>query len=343
MSRIGPVSRQCPTVTVVVPTAGRRQCLPRCIASLRRQTYRPLELVVVVGPSQDGSHDYASSLTDAKVTRVDRLNASFARNTGVRLASGDIIAFIDDDAIASPTWLEELVRVFEAEGPTCGGVAGLVVNENGPGRPVQAMNNTINDLGEAIPCRLAPSGFNDPESNEFIYFMGANMAMRRDAILAAGGYDETYQYPFEDADLSVAIIKAGYRLFHHPKALVHHFPAPSHNRRSAFDPGYYAYARHQMYFALKFSKRTSWECFRGVVRTKIDWLREFIRMTRRGQIRSRDAARLTWNTIKGVTSGLKAGLRYRREGLVPILSPDHPRPEFRPLTMDPLPRPPRCR
>ncbi len=44
-----------------------------------------------------------------------------------------------------------------------------------------------------------------------------------------------------------------------------------------------------------------------------------------------------------MTSGLKAGLRYRREGRVPILSPEHPRPEFLPLTMDPLPRPPRRR
>ena len=110
----------------------------------------------------------------------------------MRLASGDFIAFIDDDAIATPTWLEELVGVFEAEGPTCGGVAGLVVNENGPGRPVQSMNNTISDLGEPSRCRLAPSGFNDPDGDEFTYFMGANMAVRRDAILAAGGFDETY-------------------------------------------------------------------------------------------------------------------------------------------------------
>jgi len=343
MSRIGPVNPQGPTVSVVVVTAGRRHCLPNCVASLRWQTYRPLELVVVVGPSKDGSHDYAASLTDAKVTRVDRLNVSYARNAGVRLASGDIIAFIDDDAIATPTWLEELVRVFEAEGPTCGGVAGLVVDENGPGRPVQSMNNTINHLGEAIPIRLAPTGFNDPEGDEYIYFMGANMAMRRDAILAAGGFDETYLYPYEDADLSVAVIKAGYRLFHHPKALVHHFPALSHNRRSAFDPGYYVIARHKMYFALKFSKRSDWECFREVFRSKTVWFREFIRLTREGQIPAREAARFTWNTIKGVMSGLKAGLRYRREGLVPILTPEHPRPEFLPMTMDPLPRPPRSR
>ena len=343
MLRIGPGSHERPTVSVVIATAGRRQCLPKCVASLRRQTYRPLELVVVVGPSKDGSHDYASSLTDAKVTQVDRLNASFARNTALRLASGDLIAFIDDDAIATPTWLEELVRVFEAEGPTCGGVAGLVVNENAQGRPVQAMNNTITDLGDPTQIRLAPSGFNDPDGNEFIYFMGANMAARREAILAAGGFDETYVYPYEDADLSVAIIKAGYRLFHHPRALVHHFPALSHNRRSAFDPGYYAIARHQLYSALKFSKRTSWECLRGVVRTRIPWLFDFLRMTWRRQIPPRDAASFAWNTIKGVTSGLRSGLRYRRSGLVPILSPEHPRPKFRPLTMDPLPRPPRRR
>ena len=51
MSPIGPASHQGPTVSVVIATAGRRQCLPNCIASLRRQTYRPLELVIVVGPS----------------------------------------------------------------------------------------------------------------------------------------------------------------------------------------------------------------------------------------------------------------------------------------------------
>ena len=94
---------------------------------------------------------------------------------------------------------------------------------------------------------------------------------------------------------------------------------------------------------MKFSKRTSRECFRAIVRTQIVWYREFIWMTRRRLITRRDAARFTWNTIRGVASGLKIGLRYRREGLVPILSPELPRPEFLPLTMEPLPRPPRRR
>jgi glycogen(starch) synthase len=344
MSRIGPADHTRPTVSVIIPTAGRRQCLPKCIASLRQQTYRPVELVIVVGPSKDGSHEYASSLTDVKVTHVDQLNASLARNAGVRLASGDILAFIDDDAIASRTWLEELVAVFDAEGPTCGGVAGLVVNENGPGRPVQAINNTIDDIGEPITVRLAFSSFfNDPEGNQFIYYTGANMAMRREAFLDAGGFDETYQYPYEDADLCVSIIKAGYRLFHHPRALVHHFPAPSHNRRSPYDPGYYACTRHQVYFALKFSRRTYWECARDIARAKRYWLPEFIRLTRRRLISPQDAARFTLSTARGLVSGLRIGLRYRREGRVPALSPDLPRPKFLPLKMDALPRSPRHR
>lgn len=343
MSHNGPESPRRLAVSVVIVTAGRRQCLPNCIAALRRQTYRPLELVVVVGPSNDGTHAYAMSLTDAKVAQVDRLNVSFARNTGVRMASGDIIAFIDDDAVATPTWIEELVSVFEAEGPTCGGVAGLIIDENSPGRPVQALNNTIDDIGEPIAVRVTPSHFNDPAGNQFIYFTGANMAMSREAILAAGGYDENYLYPYEDADLCVAIIKAGYRLFHHPKALVHHFPAPSHNRRSPYDPGYFACTRHQVYFALKFSPRTTWGCVRDIARAKRYWVPPFLKLARQRLISHRDVARFTWNVARGFASGLKVGMQFRREGRVPTLSPDEPRPEFRPMTMDPLPRPPRRR
>ena len=169
------------------------------------------------------------------------------------------------------------------------------------------------------------------------------MAVRREAILAAGGFDETYFYPYEDADLSVAIIKAGYRLFHHPKALVHHLPALSHNRRSPFDPGYYARARHQMYFALKFSKRTSWECFRGVVRRKIYWFREFIRHDQAGANPFSRCRPFHLEHDQRCGERAKAGLRYRREGRVPVHLPELPRPEFLPLTMDSLPRPPRRR
>ncbi|MGE3819753.1 MAG: glycosyltransferase [Isosphaeraceae bacterium] len=321
-----------PRVSVVIITAGRRQCLPPCLESLRRQTYGPFEVVVVVGPSADGSNDYAATLTDVKVYRVDKLNVAHARNEGVRRSGGDLIAFIDDDAIATSTWLEELVSVFESEGPTCGGVAGMVVNENGLGRPVQALNNTIDDLGEPTEYRLAPSGFNDPEGNAFTYFMGANMAFRREAILDAGGFDETYMYLYEDADMSAAVIRAGYRLFHHARALVHHLPARSHNRRGPFDLNYFAIARHQLYFSLKYSRRSSLNCLWNVARTKTLWLRIFADQIGHRQMTWRSAARHSWNALKGLGSGWNAGRETRRRGTTSWLPADLPRADFRSMT-----------
>jgi len=330
------------TVSVVIITAGRRQCLPPCVESLRRQTYRHFEIVVVVGPSKDGSAGYANTLTDAKVLHVDKLNVAYARNAGVRHAAGDVIAFIDDDAVAHPRWLEELVEVFEREGPTCGGAGGYVVNENGHGRPLQALNNTIDDLGEPTELRLAPAGLNDPDGPEFNYFMGANMAFRREAILDAGGFDETYFYLYEDADMSVAVIKAGYKIFHHTRAVVHHFPALSHNRRGNFDLNYFAIARQQLYFALKVSKRPVRACLWAVARTKKIWFQIWAREVREKRMTRRAAARYAGMAAKGIAGGLKEGLRYRREGREMVLTPDLPRPSFRAVepTPAPLARPP---
>lgn len=316
-------------VSVVIITAGRRQCLPPCIDSLRRQTYSPLEIVVVVGPSKDGSQGYAKTLTDAKVCSVDKLNVAYARNEGVRQAGGEIIAFIDDDAVAHPRWLEELVSVFEREGPRCGGVAGFVINENGPGRPIQAFNNTINDLGEPKELRLAPPESFDPAAPEYTYFMGANMAFRREAILACGGFDETCFYLYEDADMSVAVKKAGYSVLHHTRAVVHHFPAVSHNRRSAYELNYYANVRQQTYFALKFSQKSTAYCFWYVARSKKEWLNLFIQQIRLGNMTVRAALRYTFQTARGLASGLKNGRRFRREGREPVLGLDLPRPDFK--------------
>lgn len=319
------------TATVVIITAGRRQCLPPCIESLRRQTYRPLEIVVVVGPSKDGSVGYASTLTDAKVYHVDRLSVAYARNEGVRRSGGDVIAFIDDDAVAHPRWLEEVVGVFEREGASCGGVGGYVVNENGTGRPLQALNNTINDLGEPTEHHLAPGTHNDPAGPEYNYFMGANMAFRREAILAVGGFDEVYSYLFEDSDMCVAAIKAGYRIVHHTRAKVHHFPAVSHNRRGQFHVNYFAIARHQLYFALKHSTRSPWNCLWHVGKHKKIWFQNYVKEVKGLRMTLREALRYSGMAVRGLSSGLKHGLLYRKHGRPQVLTPDLPRAEFRPI------------
>ena len=71
------------------------------------------------------------------------------------------------------------------------------------------------------------------------------MMFRRAAIEAVGGFDETFIYQHEETDLCIRLIRAGYRIVHHPRAVVDHFPALSHFRRDAYDRARACLERHQ--------------------------------------------------------------------------------------------------
>lgn len=327
MVMIDPALASGATVSIILITAGRMRCLPACIESLRQQTHRPIELVVVVGPSTDGTMEFIAGLPDVKWCAVDHLSTAHARNVGMKLAGGDRIAFIDDDAIASPTWLEELVAAMEEAGPSCGAVGGVVVNENDPFRPIQSRHATIDEFGAPDAFRLVEH--HAEAAAEMNFLMGTNMIFRRQAILDAGGCDETFTYHYEDSDLCVAVQRAGYRLVHHCRAVVHHFPAASHNRKSEYEINYFAVNRHQMYFALKYSSRPAGECLRGVLAHKVEWARMLWRL--RSHLSRGAIVRYLWNASRGIIAGYRLGKRLRAEGLKPQLPRDLVQPPFRPI------------
>lgn len=325
-----------PTVSVVICTAGRIRHLPRTIESLRLQTYRPLEIVLVVGPGTDSTEQYAATLTDVKVRKVDRLNLSYARNAGIRAAAGEIVAFIDDDAVPTPKWLEEMVRVFEEEGPRCGATGGAVLNESARSRPLQFRHGLVSELGEIDDIRLEPADANAPEGPWFNRLMGTNMAFRREALVAVGGFDETFEYQHDETDVGIAIIRAGYRIVHHGRALVHHFPARSHNRRTDFDLNWYAMLKNNTYFALKHSQHSTLFCIRSVIRRYRRLLKEYILWTLRMHITPWSWFRFTTQWLRGLARGIRLGLERRRLGVtIKPLDRAEP-PAFLPIA-DPAP------
>ncbi len=113
------------SVSVVIPTYKRADLLPHLLSAFEHQTYQNFDLVVVVKPSGDGTEDLLKqAATKMKVTTVLQTSGHIvdAYFLGVKHTAGDIVAFLDDDAIPAPNWLEETVRIFKTRQVT--GVTG---------------------------------------------------------------------------------------------------------------------------------------------------------------------------------------------------------------------------
>jgi glycosyltransferase involved in cell wall biosynthesis len=104
------------SVTVVIPTYKRADILPHMISALKRQTYRNFDIIFAVKPSGDGTEEIlnqASSslkITTVKQTKGHIVDAYFL---GAKASTGDIVAFLDDDALPADNWLEETVKIFQ--------------------------------------------------------------------------------------------------------------------------------------------------------------------------------------------------------------------------------------
>ncbi len=171
-----------PSVSVVVCAYSddRRAALLASITSLAAQTSVPAEVIVVV--------DHNPSLLEwvrvhaPQVTAIasDQANGlAGARNTGVRAATGEVVAFLDDDARAAPDWLHRLGRAYQD--PRVLGVGGAVVPEFERGRPSwlpEEFDWVVGCTYRGLPTE--PAGVRN--------LIGCNMSFRREALQRTGGF-----------------------------------------------------------------------------------------------------------------------------------------------------------
>ncbi|RZS80070.1 glycosyl transferase family 2 [Motilibacter rhizosphaerae] len=97
-----------PLVTVITPTRNRLAVLPRAVASVLGQTMPDLQLVVVDDGSSDGTAEFLDSVADSRLTvlRQEHSGVSVARNAGLAVAQGELVAYLDSDNTWSPEFLE---------------------------------------------------------------------------------------------------------------------------------------------------------------------------------------------------------------------------------------------
>lgn len=218
-----------PKVSVIVVSRGRPVELSLCLRALAQVQYDGFEIIVVADSAGlDAVH--AEGLEDRiKSVSCDIENISVARNLGLEQAAGEVIAFIDDDAVPEPTWLAYLVAPFVHE--TVAATGGFVRGRNGISFQWKA--ESID--GEGVSRRLRMKGDEamlfHPTSERAIKTQGTNCAFRREVFDLLGGFDPAYRFYLDESDLNMRIAKAGGKTVIVPLAQVHHGYAASAQRR----------------------------------------------------------------------------------------------------------------
>jgi len=206
---------QVPTVSVVIPVKDRAAELRACLTSLQRIDYSRdrLEIVVVDDGSSDETPDVARELGAQLVTSGAIAGGpALARNQGARVASGEILAFIDSDCIASERWLMELLPIFaETEVAAVGGLVDGMYDGSALDRYEAAMSS----------LNLGGREMSGSAGNDTFYLPSCNLLVRKDAFMAAGGFRPELQVG-EDVDLTWRLRNAGWKIVYTPQGAVLH-------------------------------------------------------------------------------------------------------------------------
>ena len=235
----------------MVNTFNRFEHLKVLLEKLGELTYPHYEVIVVNGPSTDGTERIKELFPCVKYLESSIRNLSVSRNQGLEAAAGDYVAFIDDDAYPEPDWLDRLLEVYR-DHPGAGGAGGRVY---GPGDDhFQFQYGHIDRWGNPKVLEERPGTFNDPDGERFNIMMGTNCSFSREALIAVGGFDERFEYYHDESDLCLRIIRAGFRIHHSGDAYVHHEFAKSYVRKSPVDVNWTTIVKNHIYFAMKHGK-----------------------------------------------------------------------------------------
>jgi GT2 family glycosyltransferase len=241
-------------ISVVINTYNRAASLRQTLDGLRYQTHDEFEVVVVNGPSTDGTPAVLAECGGAiRVGSCPEVHLSKSRNVGIGLASGEVVAFIDDDAIPEPRWLEQLAAAYQDEG--IGGAGGIVYDHTG--FRLQFLTAACTRMGAPAPVSGPVAAYTRPGADPFLGLIGTNCSFRRDCLAAIGGFDEEIEYFLDETEVCLQVIDRGFTIRALPGAAVHHKYLASNRRsqqRLVLDP--FAAVKNLCYFALQNGRRT---------------------------------------------------------------------------------------
>ena len=205
-----PEARQTwPRVSVVVCAYNAADTLEDCLSSLERLMYPDYEIILVNDGSKDRTGEIARRHPQVRLIETPNRGLSAARNSGLAWASGEIVAYTDADVRVDRDWLTFLVRPFLTSEVVGSGGPNVVPDDDppmaqciarAPGEPTHVL---LDDrIAEHVP--------------------GCNMAFRREALLAIGGFNPIYVRAGDDVDVCWRLQARGWKIGFSGAALVWH-------------------------------------------------------------------------------------------------------------------------
>jgi glycosyltransferase involved in cell wall biosynthesis len=238
-----------PFVSVIIPTHDRTDLLTRCLDSLLTMHYPHYEIIVVDNaPATNATVEliekYSQRAPHIVYVRENRQGPSWARNCGIMMAKGEILAFTDDDVVVDSYWLAELVRGF-ARDTDVACVTGLVLPME-IDTPAQFLFEATGSYDKGYQRQIFVSNDADPKLSLHPYAAdrfgtGASMALTAAFLRSVGGFDPALGRVgpvrcAQDIAVFFQVVAHGNKLVYEPAALNYHL----HRRE-------YLYLRKQTY------------------------------------------------------------------------------------------------
>jgi glycosyltransferase involved in cell wall biosynthesis len=297
--------------SVIINTYNRAALLSDCLVALLQQSYSKFEVVVVAGPSTDATPNVlAEHAQQCKVVHCTERNLSISRNLGIAAAAGDVCAFIDDDAVAHPRWLERLSWRYADE--AVGGVGGFTIDNTGAG--FQCRYTVCDRFGNATLLEHIDPASRLVQAGLWIFptLLGTNSSFRSALLRRIGGFDERFEYMLDETDVCLRIMDLGHSIVTAPGALVFHRYAESHNRDHRRIPKtILASSRSKAHFVFKHGhgrlplaeRAAELDRFRADLQFSHRWHVD------RAMIGSRHFLRLNNEVDTGLRQGIESGVR----------------------------------
>jgi N-acetylglucosaminyl-diphospho-decaprenol L-rhamnosyltransferase len=229
-----PASPAAPRVSVVVVSYNTRDLLLRCLGALQAHAGIPFEAIVVDNASADGSVEAVrAAFPDARlIANATNLGFSRANNLGWRAGRGELVLVLNSDCEVRPGAVAALSAVLDRR-PEVAIVGPRTVS--GDGRPQVSFGPALRPLAEwrqgrlvravkrGDPAALAEASRRAERESEPFWVSGSCLLVRRRALEAVGGFDESFFLYEEDVDLCLRVRATGARVVYTPAAeVVHH-------------------------------------------------------------------------------------------------------------------------